>query len=133
MAGTSPRCSASHRIDWEMRAPASSPRASFVASISLTGGSVTWRYWSATFRRRTGSSMTTQCHSWAFEALGAKHPISMHSSSSSRGTGRVRSSRRRTAFVVVSRWSISSRWAKAVIRAFRIRRFVPWIEHDNRT
>ena len=115
MTGTSCRCSASQRIEREIRAPASSPFASFVSSICVTGGTVTARYCVGDrgaqlrvvdddpapllrVRRVRRVAARSRC-------TPARPP---------RSTGRARSSRRRTAFVVVSRWSISSRWSNPV-------------------
>src|SRR5436190_11703806 len=53
-----------------------------------------------------GSSTIIQRHRWMLAPAGACVATSMHSAISSRGTGLVRSSRLRTARVVVSRWSV---------------------------
>src|SRR5215471_3982919 len=52
-------------------------------------------------RFRSASSTKTNCHSWRLDPVGAWTATWRHSSSSSRGTGRSKSSRLRTARVVV--------------------------------
>src|SRR5438309_10810956 len=49
----------------------------------------------------SASETNTKCQPWRLEPVGAWRAIWRHSSSSSRGTGRSRSSRLRTARVVV--------------------------------
>ena len=58
-------------IEREIRAPASSPMASFDSSIFDTGGTVILRYCSPAACRTSGSSTTTHFQSWAFDAFGA--------------------------------------------------------------
>src|SRR5579884_179509 len=60
-------------------------------------------------RLRSGSATNTNRQPWWLEPVGAWSAISRHSSSSSRGTGRLRSRRRRTARVVVRTSSIGDR------------------------
>src|SRR5215470_3032476 len=59
-------------------------------------------------RFRSASSTRTNCHSWRLDPVGAWTATCRHSSSSSRGTGREKSSRLRTARVVVSTSSAES-------------------------